>query len=83
MLSATEAAAALGGGVSRDWLLVQARAGKIAHHRLGRTILFTADDLDAIVAAAAVPVAVIPAAPAARRRRYPTYDSPRQLHTGT
>ena len=34
-------------GVPHTWLLAQARAGLIPHHRLGHYVRFKADDLDA------------------------------------
>jgi excisionase family DNA binding protein len=33
-------------GVPHTWLLAQARAGRIPHHRLGHYVRFNADDLD-------------------------------------
>jgi excisionase family DNA binding protein len=33
-------------GVPHTWLLSQARAGGIPHHRLGHYVRFNADDLD-------------------------------------
>jgi excisionase family DNA binding protein len=32
-------------GVPHTWLLAQARAGRIPHHRLGHYVRFSADDL--------------------------------------
>ena len=34
-------------GVPHTWLLAQARAGRIPHHRLGHYVRFDADDLQA------------------------------------
>jgi excisionase family DNA binding protein len=43
LLDATAAGRLL--GVPHTWLLAQARAGRIPHHRLGHYVRFSADDL--------------------------------------
>lgn len=59
-----------------DWVRAEARAGRLPHHKIGKVYVFTPDDVEAILAATAVPVRPAdPPAPATpRRRRLPTYQ---------
>jgi excisionase family DNA binding protein len=41
-------------GMSIDWIWKQCRDGKIAHHKLGSSVRFTADDVSALAAQSAV-----------------------------
>lgn len=58
-------------GKSADYWAREARAKRVAHHRIGRDIRFTEDDVAAIIAAAAVRVndPLADAPPRAGRRR--------------
>jgi excisionase family DNA binding protein len=69
-------------GVSEEWIRRQVRAGRFPHYRIAQQIRFTDADVDAIIAALAVPVAPQPDPPAAgppppRRvnRRYAVYPA--------
>lgn len=48
-MTAAEAAELL--AVSPRWLLAEARAGRVAHHRLGRQVRFAPAHIEAILAA--------------------------------
>ncbi len=43
-------------GVKRGWVRDKVTARQLPHHRIGRHVRFTAEDVEAIVAAAAEPV---------------------------
>ena len=47
-------------GMSEKWLWAQCKAGAIPHHRLGRRVRFTHDDMRALVAQTAVAVTAQP-----------------------
>jgi excisionase family DNA binding protein len=66
-------------GVSDEWVRQQCRDGRFPHHRVGRRIRFSDEDLAAIVADMAVPAATRPrpaTQPPLAGRRYPRADVP-------